>query len=101
MRKLYWIRKQNAADPRGERLPLRQIFHPQWSVAAHREGDTRGVVNYYQASMNNVWLVLEWLLTVLLNKGWITVAAVAGIATFSNVIVTNPGDTVLQATVTV
>lgn len=68
MRKLYWIRKQNADDKRGERLPLRHIFHPKWKV------DERAVVNYYQASMNNVWLVLEWLLIVLLNKGVLSVA---------------------------
>lgn len=73
-RKLFWNRRQSAADNKGEDVPLRQAFHPKWKVNGHAEGDTRGMVNYYQTSMNIQWLVLEWLLETLLNKGVLSVA---------------------------
>lgn len=63
-RKLYWLRKQNPADTKGERLPIVESFKPKWQMM-----DAREQVNWYQSSMNALWLVMEWLLTTLLNKG--------------------------------
>jgi len=67
-RKLFWLRKQNAEDKKGERLPIVESFKPKWQMM-----DAREQVNYYQSSMNALWLVMEWLLTTLLNKGWLSI----------------------------